>query len=218
MDFAAVAIILFFALRGRRRGLIKTIAGILALIIAFTLAGELAKSLSPYISEKYVSPRIISTILPEAEKRSDLDKPADKNELQDIFSVLSISESVISDSISDFSNNINKSLSSAVSDISGRIAGRITYSVVFVVLFLVLLLLLTLLFKLLNLASKVPGINFINKILGLVLGAVLGYIIVVILTFLLLRLGIIPNAGLISDTVILNYLISIFPLKSALIA
>ncbi|MBQ5777298.1 MAG: adenylosuccinate synthetase, partial [Oscillospiraceae bacterium] len=61
-DLAAIAILLISALHGRRRGFIKTISGLLALVLAFFLSSTLANATTPHISEKYVAPYINQAI------------------------------------------------------------------------------------------------------------------------------------------------------------
>ncbi len=183
VDLASAAILLFSALRGRSRGLIKTLAGILAVILAFSCAGFLAEKSTPYISEKYVSPYITSAIEPKSEELTPQEAASDPAAVGEIFLELGFSENIVRDAISDFTAAMTKSIAEPIVAMTNSIAYKLTYSVLFVIFFLLSLLVLTLLFKILNLASKIPGINFINKTLGLILGIILGYLILVALSF-----------------------------------
>ncbi len=211
VDIVAAAILLFSALRGRKRGLIKTLAGILALILAFSCAGYLAEKAAPYVSEKYVSPYITSAIEPETETLSPQEAASDPSAVGKIFLELGFSENIVSDAISDFTDAMTKSIVTPIVAMTNSIAYKITYSVLFVVFFLLSLLVLTLLFKVLNLASKIPGINFINKTLGLILGLILGYLILVALSYVMLKFGIVLDDSIIGKTYLLKHILSFSP-------
>lgn len=211
IDIAAAAILIFSALRGRRRGLIKTLAGILALVLAFSAAGFLAKEAAPYVSEKYVSPYISSAVAPETEKLTDAEAASDPSAVGEIFLNLGISEHIVSDAISDFTSAMSKSIIEPIVAVTNSIAYKITYAALFVIFFILSLLILSLLFKILNLASKIPGLNFINKTLGLILGLILGYLIVVALSYIMLKLGIFLTDDIIRETYILKFVMNLSP-------
>ncbi|MBQ8004477.1 MAG: CvpA family protein [Oscillospiraceae bacterium] len=211
VDLAAAAILLFSALRGRRRGLIKTLAGILALILAFSCAGYLAKKATPYVSEKYVSPYITSAIEPKSEELTPHEAASDPSAVSRIFLELGFSENIVADAVSDFTAAMAKSIVTPIVAMTNSIAYKITYSVLFVIFFLLSLLILTLLFKVLNLASKIPGINFINKTLGLILGLILGYLILVAISYVMLKFGIVLSDSLVGETFLLKHILSFSP-------
>ncbi|MBQ7053621.1 MAG: CvpA family protein [Oscillospiraceae bacterium] len=214
VDLAAAAILLFSALRGRSRGLIKTLAGILAVVLAFSCAGFLAEKATPYISEKYVSPYITSAIEPKSEELTPQEAASDPTAVGDLFLDLGFSENIVHDAISDFTEAMTKSIVTPIVAMTNSIAYKITYSVLFVIFFLLSLLVLTLLFKILNLASKIPGINFINKTLGLILGIILGYLILVALSFVMLKFGIVLDSETVNKTFLLKNILSFSPITA----
>ncbi|MBQ2840749.1 MAG: CvpA family protein [Oscillospiraceae bacterium] len=210
VDIITLAILVFSALRGRHKGLIKTVAGIAALIISFSAAGFLAKETAPYISEKYISPYITSAVISESTDTEATPSQA-TSEAKDIFLSLGISDSIINDAISDFTAAMTKSIVEPLVAMSNSVAYRITYYVLFVIYFLLSLLVVSLLLKIVNLASRVPGINFVNKTLGLILGLIMGYLIIMVLSHLLVKFGILLNDDILNDTKLLNALIRFSP-------
>ncbi len=210
LDIAAVLILLLSALRGRKRGLIKTLSGIIVIVLAFTLAGRISSLTTPYISEKYVSPRIISAILPEAESVSG-NNEANPDTVGNIFLKLGIPKNVVTDSINEFSGELSRDINNAASNISRSISYKVTYAVSFLIYFVVLLLLLSLIFKIINLAAKIPGINFVNKAFGLLLGFLLGYLFIIFASYILLKLGLFITEDAVSKTYVLRLITNFSP-------
>ncbi len=210
-DIVAVFVLIFAALRGKKRGIIKTLAGIVVIMLAFSFAGRLANITTPYISEKYVSPRITSAIIPENNEAvaSEQKKPS---EIGEIFLKLGIPENLVTDVIDDFSESLSSNVTNVATELSQSVAYKITYAVSFLVYFIILMLLLSLAFKLVNLAAKIPGINFVNKTLGLLFGLLFGYLLVVTISHIMLTLGIFITDDIIAETYVLKLIRNFNPL------
>lgn len=212
VDIVSVAILIFFIFRGRKSGFIKTLSGIVSLFLAFSLAGTFAKWTAPYISETYVAPYInehvslnLADEIPATEAEASLD-------ISNAFAGLAIPESLVSDAISDFTENLSKSFQETTKLITNTVAFKLTYAVLFLIYFILLRILLLFVFKLLNLTARLPGLNFINKTLGLILGAVLGYLIVIVFSYALAKLGLFLTEEIVSDTFVFKHLMSVFSL------
>lgn len=212
VDIAAVAIILVSALIGRKRGLIKTLSWIIAVALSFSLASTLADIASPVVSEKYVVPHLTSKVEANMETNSE-SAPQTPGEYSELFKKLGIPESIVTDATGEISKVIAQSFTEPLKALTHNIAYKITRTILFVIFFLILLLVISLLLKIVNLASKIPGINFINKFLGLILGLVLGYLIVIILSFILTKTGTFLTDEILEQTVVLKLLCSVFPLN-----
>ena len=207
-DLAAIAILLISALHGRRRGFIKTISGLLALVLAFFLSSTLANATTPHISEKYVAPYINQAI----EKEPQAEAAATPENLSNLFSEIGIPEAIVSDAIADISDAISQSIIKPITAMTHTVAYKITYAVLFIIYFVISLILLKLLMKVVNLASKIPGVNFLNKTFGLILGLISGYLIISILSFILVQTGFYLTPALISETTVLKFITSFSPL------
>ena len=210
-DICAVALLAISMLIGRKRGFIKTASGILTIIIAFSLASFAAKETTPIISEKYLSPYLTSAIMVEAEQLPESKLNLDG--LGNLFSKIGIPQGVIDNAIKDVSETLTQSISEPLTTMTNNISSRITYGILFVVYFLLLLLVVSLLFKLLNLISKLPVLNFANRLLGLIFGFISGYLIIIAISFILNQTGILLNDAVLSDTFILKHFFS-FPINT----
>lgn len=210
LDILAVAIVIIVALIGRHRGFVKTLSWIIALTLSFSLASTFSNIASPVVSEKFVVPYLTARV--EESIRSSADgAPQSPSEYSDTFREIGVPDGIVSDAVGEISKTISKSFSEPLNALTHNIAYKITRAVLFVVFFLILLLLTSLLLKLVNVAVKLPGLNFINKSLGLILGLLLGYLIVVVLSFALLRLGILITTEDLYHTHILKFFFSLFP-------
>ncbi len=205
-DVVAVCLLLLFAFRGRSRGLIKTLSRIIVLILAFSLAASFAKTTTPYISEKYVEPRINSVFV--SKNVSDENPAPSEEEINGVLSELNLPDGLVFDAISDFANSVEDKAEEAFSTISESIAYKATYAVSFLIYFIVLVLLLNLLFGVINKLSKIPGINFINKSLGFIFGFFLGAAIIVVLSFILAKFNFVINEEIIEQTHLLKFILN----------
>jgi len=217
VDVIAVFLLFFFALRGRKRGLIRTLTGILALIIAFWGAGVLAQQTSPYLSSKYVEPWIYQAILPSvAENQSVTAPPESESDVTETlggaFDDIGIPSGTIQSFFNEFVINLTDSFERIVESASKSIGYKLTYAILFLLYFLVLYLLLRLAAKLIELLAKIPGINFVNQTLGLILGLISGYFVILIVSYLLTTTGFLLTPQLVSETYILHFLMTFSPL------
>lgn len=201
LDVIAVAILLFFLWRGKRRGFIKTIAGILILILAFTGAGLLAKSTAPAISEAFVTPRIAEFLTPKAEALPDSTPGAFYNMLLDIGVPESLAQSITDSSpMNDMLLNASKTLGE-----------KVTYALLCLIYFIALLILLKFIFRLLDRVFDLPVLNFVNTLGGLLCGGILGYLLLMLLGTILLNAGLFLDQTTLSQTYILKFIINTNP-------
>ncbi len=211
VDIAAVAIVLVSALIGRRRGFIKTLSWLIAVALSLSLASSLADIAAPVVSEKYVVPHLTSEVQKNIETEATPQKP---NEYSEFFEKLGIPEGIVTDATGEITKVLDQSISEPLGALVHSIAYKLTRTVLFVLFFLILLLVISLLLKVINLAAKIPVLNFINKTLGLILGLILGYLIVITLSFVLTRTGTFLTREILSETVVLKFFHSIFPLAN----
>lgn len=211
-DIITVALIILFALRGRKRGLVKTVAGILVVIIAFFGAGYLANLTTPYISENFVEPKIRNYIVPQSEavEASKAEEPRDADGISESISKMlikiGIPQDTVTEAVGSFSFDGENSISGAITDISDTISQKITYAVSCLICFVLLILILSLLVRLINMFTKIPGLNFINKTGGLLLGLVFGYIAISLTAAILTNTGILLSKDILEKTIILRFI------------
>lgn len=201
IDAVVALLLLFFIWRGRRRGLIKTVAGILVIVIAFSLAGFLANKTAEPIAARYVSPAVSDFLAPKAEEtETSLDF---KNMLLKIGVPETLAESIVSSSpFGELLTNATKTLSQ-----------KLTYAILFLVYFVLLVLILKLIVKLIDRIFDLPVLNFINSLGGLLCGAILGYLLVLITAIILINLGVLLDAETLENTYILRFIVSSNPFR-----
>ncbi len=204
-DIITVAIIIISMIIGRKRGFIKTVSGILTVIIAFSLASFAAKETAPVISEKYISPYLSSAIVDEVKQTPE--NTLDLDELSNLFSNIGIPEGIISSAVADVSKTLTQNIAEPLTTMTNNISARLTFGALFIIYFLILLLAVSLLFKLLNLISKLPVLNFTNRLLGLIFGLISGYLIIMVASFILNKTGTLLTDGVISESIILKHII-----------
>lgn len=215
IDAVAVAVLLFFALRGSKRGFVRTLTGILALLLAFWGAGFLAQETSPYLSSKYVEPWIYESIMPQMAQSSA--PPSSEAEMTDslgsALSEIGFTDSLLSSFFSDFAINLSDSVEQIVNNASRTIGYKLTYALLFLFYFLLLYLVFRILGKVIQLLAKIPGINFFNRTFGLLLGLFFGYLTVSAVSYILSITGIILTPQLIANTYVLRFIMNFNPLS-----
>jgi uncharacterized membrane protein required for colicin V production len=203
-DIITVAVLILFALRGRKRGLLRTVAGILVLIIAYFGAGQLSELTTPYLSKNYVEPRIRDYIMPKSQEAADTAVGGISETISQMLLKIGIPQNAVTEAVGNFDWSTDEKINGAIDGISGAIAQKVTFAVSCLLYFILLLILLSLLVRLVNLITKIPGLNFINKTGGLILGLLLGYITLTITVTILTNTGILLSKDIVDKTVILR--------------
>jgi len=199
IDIITVAIIILSALAGRKRGLIKTLSGIVALILSFSIAGFLANATTDKVSDEIVKPHVESFLNSQIDSTIERTPESDTSVVSDILANLGLPPEVIE-------NALHESISAPISSATDFLAQKITYALLFCIYFILSLIITTLLLKLVNLAAKFPGLNFVNKLAGLIFGILWGYLIVMALSFILLQFRIFLTDELVSQTFVLKFI------------
>ena len=198
-DIVTVLILLFFIWRGKSRGLIKSIAGVLVLILALYGANFIADHAVEPVSDRFVAPFVSDFLAP---KLSDASSAEDFSQA---LKSIGVSEKFASDIIS--ASPINNLLSGAVNYISLKI----TTIALWIICFIVLLIVLKLVSKLVIGIFKLPVLNFANSLGGIIFGALLGYIIISVAAIILINFGAISDSEIISQTHVLRFIINSNP-------
>ena len=214
IDLVALVLLLLFALNGRRRGIVKTLSGIIALILAFYLAGWLTQATTPYLSEHYVEPWLYNSIMPEMKPVADVQQPAEDSivdQIGDALNKIGFPENSVQDFLDHFKIDVSSSLENAVTSTSRSLGYKLTYAGCYILYFLLLLLVLRLFARLLDSLAHIPGLNLINRMLGLLLGLLFGYLTILVVSYILSRTGVLLSDSLIGQTRVLRFLLSVSP-------
>lgn len=191
IDIVIVLVLIFFAWRGAKKGLILTLFGMLGLVAAFlgarflsgTFYEPVANILQPgiYQSVKDLEEDALGELDldPDIRLDSSVDGLAEILREQDLFPGLAdlLEDAAERDALED---DGSLSAAQALSTYLSRILARL---ILFVLGFLVILLLWFLISRALDLAFRLPILNVVNRVGGLILGLAKACIIIVVLVW-----------------------------------
>lgn len=186
---AAMALIVIYALKGRHDGFIKTVFSIFSIIIALVVTA----AVSPYVSrmlqnnEKLMAQITIAienTFDWEEEKEEKEEKASSQEEMIDSLKLPGAITNALREN-----NNSEAYKVLAVKTfsqyISRYLAGIILNAAAFILVFILTAVILSILAKALDILSRLPIINGLNKTAGLLVGILNGLIMLWILCIIL---------------------------------
>lgn len=184
LDLVIAAVILLSALMGRKKGFVLSLCGLLALFVALIGAAVLTGMLAPHLTtlalpfvENYLTELVqthMSGLYAEAEGavHATLDQLLSLMEQSDTLSVLS---AAVTEAVERGALEIS---GDALRSVARYLAEQLTRIVLFPIFFALIMLAWTALSHVLDLAFRLPGLNFLNRMGGLLLGLVRGLLLV----------------------------------------
>lgn len=214
IDLIILALLVFFAIRGARRGLVLSLLSLISVLVAFVgavlisnfCAQPVAEWLQPSV-EPYVQSAVESA-LPDYSEGEVLSADKLIALLDETNLPLGLNE-VLADFFREHS--FSPDLDTLTDNIVPVLAEKVSLAAVYIVMFLVSFVLILLLWKLLShaldLVTRLPGLNALNKLGGLLLGALRCSILLFVVAWLFRLLG----SDLISNDMIeASYLLRFF--------
>lgn len=200
IDLIAAAILLGFALAGARRGLFRTLAGLLIVVLAMvgarwaaeTASAPAAELLAPAVERRIQ--RELDAALPEVELLPE-DDEAGGLDVRELLGLLGIRERDLDSLAEKARETIRETGVSVLTAAAMSAAESILYSVLYLLSFVVLTAALRLLCKALDLMMRLPVLHSANALCGGIAGALEGLLVVLVLTVLLRSLGLLPEGG-----------------------
>lgn len=230
-DAAIVVILLLFALWGRHRGLILSVFSLLALVVAIAGGFFVSNLLTPTVTE-WVQPMVEKTVmsavqsaLPEEDAAAIEDENLpDRFTLDDIQSYLDEADVELPEQVQTFLDQLGESENDtpfSIKELTANVAGQTAEAIVRVVLFLLsfvlILILWHLLARTLDLVSRLPGLNTMNKLGGFLFGALRGALLLFVAAWLLkwypTALESLIPAETIEQTYLLKFFLTAKPLE-----
>lgn len=213
-DLVILALLLFFAIRGARRGLILSLLSLVSVLVAFVgailisnfaakpVADWLQPSVEPYVQTAVESalPNYIDGDVLASDKLmallNETNLPLGLNEVLSDF----LQEHAVTSGVDSLTDNI-------VPVLASKISLALSYAALFVISFVLILLLWKLLIHAIDLVSRLPGLNGLNKLGGFLLGALWCSVLLFVAAWLLRMFGsnVIP-----ADTIEASYLLRFF--------
>ena len=210
IDLILVAIIAFCAWNGYRKGFIMGISGILALIIAFygaqivadTYSQEFTSMLKPFVSG-IVDNAVAST---QEENSAQYEENDVYGVTYDALGNIGVLKTAAEDIAQEIAEKVERTGQTMREEIVNVLCSKIAYVLTAIIVFLLVLIVFTVIANILNLAFKLPGLEFINEIFGGIFGFIKGAIIVVTIAWVMRYLGVLVDEDIVNKTVLLEWL------------
>lgn len=214
-DAVIVAILLVFFFLGRKKGLVLTLCGLAAVFVAFFGARMATQALTPQVTEA-IQPYIHSTVAEhlDAGLEGSLDELLNSEDsvVADTLRALGLHDALTGSVETAIEENTAHSIADAATAISTAVARVVAGVLIFIAAFLILLLVWSLVSRLLDLAARLPVINFLNRTLGGLAGLVKGCLLLFLAAWVLrLTDDIIPRQA-VEQTVLLRFFFHTNPL------
>ena len=234
LDVLTAAALIAFTVMGAHRGFFRTVAGLLAVILALVGAQLFTSWAAPHVSgvlqpaiERRVEKKVDAalggdTITPQEPQigasRPDSEtqdqKEAEESEIQRLLRAIGVDEQLF--------QRLGESAREKVRDTGVTVATAVVQSVaesviralLFLLSFAVFLLLLKLLAKVLDLALKLPVLRSMNGLAGAAVGLVEGVLAVFLAVWLLRRFGVSFETPAVEGTYLLSFFAKHTPLSA----
>lgn len=220
-DGLVLAVLLIFALVGAHRGLILSLCGLLAVIVAFVGAGFLAQTFSPMVADALepqfaaaIEEQLNASLQAQAEAGQEAVLSSDDVPLEGVLDALremGFYETLISSVDRAVESGMTAAAASAAAAVAAAIAQSAAYLILFLVGFAVILLAWKLLSRALDLVARLPGLHFLNKTGGAVFGLIQACILLFIAAWLLQFFGQALPRELVDQTVLLKFFMNTNP-------
>ena len=220
-DGLVLAVLLIFALVGAHRGLILSLCGLLAVIVAFVGAGFLTQTFSPMVADALepqfaaaIEEQLNASLQAQAEAGQEAVLSSDDVPLEGVLDALremGFYETLISSVDRAVESGMTAAAASAAAAVAAAIAQSAAYLILFLVGFAVILLAWKLLSRALDLVARLPGLHFLNKTGGAVFGLIQACILLFIAAWLLQFFGQALPRELVDQTVLLKFFMTTNP-------
>ena len=220
LDLIVAAVAALFLWKGWRKGLILSLCGLLAVLVAFAGAGLAARTLSPAVGQA-LEPKISQLI--EERLEQELAPPpageyvsAGEDPLSSVLSVLK-DRGLYEGLVDSLQHTVEEGMAGAVSaaaSAGAAMAQAIAYRILFLVSFALILALWGWLSRALDLVARLPGLHFLNKTGGAAIGLVKALLVLFLATWLLQSLGHFVPEETVAQTTLLRALVEHNPLAA----
>lgn len=206
MDVVIAAVLIIFAAAGWKNGLIRSLVGLAAMILAVVLSAQLSRAAAPELVDRYLRPATYAAIEERAEELSAGAEVSSMEELrQNLYQVL---EAIPNEFIREHTQGALDSILPPGETLGGAVRmpleelGRdmadavldtlvrdVLQSVLCGVLFVVLSIVFRLAARVLRIVEKIPGVRQLNELGGALAGFGKGVILVCLAVWVLRQTG-----------------------------
>lgn len=223
LDILLLAIVLLCIWRGFRAGIINSICGILAVIVAVyggnliseTYSGEFTGMLEPFVSGivESINSDVLDYIAGNPDEEFNPVYSLEGMESDDIVGIctavmrqLGISEGSAQKLASEIETEVEEANVRMMDALTEALCQRIAYIALFAIAFLLIIIIFSAIGNVLDLAFGLPGLENINHILGAIFGAAKGILIIIVITCFCRYLGLVLKTDLVQETFIMRKL------------
>ena len=197
MDVVIAAVLIIFAAAGWKNGLIRSLVGLAAMILAVVLSAQLSRAVAPELVDRYLRPATYAAIEERAEELSAGAEVSSMEDLrQNLYQVL---EAIPNDFIREHTQGetlggaVRKPLEELGRDMADAVLDTLVRDVLQSVLCGVLFVVLSIVFRLaarvLRIVEKIPGVRQLNELGGALAGFGKGVILVCLAVWVLRQTG-----------------------------
>lgn len=194
IDAAVVLILAGFALLGIRRGLLKTLAGLVIVVVALVGAGMIAATfstpaahlVSPLI-EKQIEKKVDSALSAQAPQTYEVES---ESQIEELLALLGVDAEVRTSLTEKTQETVRETGVSVAAAVVTSIAQTVIYGALYMLSFIALTVLLHVLFGAMGLLAKLPGLRSMNALGGGLLGLIEGALLLFLAVWVARRLGV----------------------------
>lgn len=225
-DLAILLLLVVFAIRGASRGLVLSLCGLVAVLLAF-LGGRFVADAGAPVVARYLEPQFAASIERNLEQQIEqtpwtsapepdaaLPSP-DQHPLEDVLEVLKemgLYQELIATIEKAVAAGMTEAAAGAAAAVAAAIAQSVAYMLIFLVTFVLILVLWTILSHALDLVTRLPGLNFLNRTGGAVLGLLKCCIFLFLCAWVLRYSGTLVPEETVAKTYLLKFFLTTNPI------
>ena len=226
IDAGAVAILACFVLWGAHQGLLRSLAGLLTIVVALVGAGLIAGALAdsaarlagPLVEER-IRTQVDEAITAQSSQKVempelDVEGGDEEFDIQDLLALMGLDQDVrdsLTEEIQEKAVDAGTTIAAAVVE---SVVRSVLYGVVFLLSFLALTVLLKLAIGALDLVAKLPGLHLLNTLGGAAAGLIQGVVLAFLAIWIARRLGVSFETETVAQTHILHFFTTNTPLSA----
>ena len=218
-DLIVLILLIAFALRGAARGLVLSLCSLLAVVVAFAGAGIAARTLSPMVAQALepkfaavIEEHLEESLRAQAQQGHPLsleDVPLER--VLDVLRDMGLYDSLIDKVDQAVEEGLTHAAASAAAKVAAALAQSAAYQLIFAVSFVLLVALWQVVSRVLDLVSRLPVLDTLNKSMGALFGLLQAWVVVCVLAWLL-RFGNVVDQETVEKTFLLRLFMDFNPL------